>query len=121
VTNGVSDGSKKFDVALKAFVCDAPARAWLKSIKLHSGYNSCERCTAHGSYESVRVTMTDLSSPLRTDALFLQNSYKGHQEGVSPFSVFLPHFGTVSGFVLDYMHLICLDVMRRLIFLEQET
>jgi hypothetical protein len=116
MTNGVSDGSKKFDVALKAFVCDAPARAWLKRIKLHSGYNSCERCTAHGSYESGRVTMTDLSSPLRTDALFLQNSYKGHQEGVSPLSVLLPHFGAVSGFVLDYMHLMCLGVMRRLLY-----
>ena len=33
---------------LKQFLCDAPVKATLKGITLHSGYYACERCTAKG-------------------------------------------------------------------------
>ena len=33
---------------LKSFICDAPARAFLKCITGHDGYYSCKRCTAQG-------------------------------------------------------------------------
>ena len=37
------DGSH-YNVELGAFISDAPARAFVKCIKGHSGYNSCEHC-----------------------------------------------------------------------------
>ncbi len=42
--------------------------------------------------------------------------YEGHQVGVSPLCE-LGGVALVSSFVLDYMHLVCLGVMRKLIFL----
>jgi hypothetical protein len=114
--NGVNIGDKSCSVNLMAFVCDAPARAWLKCVKLHTAYNSCERCTVHGHYEAGRVTLLDLSAPLRTDEMFFQNKYHDHQDAVSPLAEVFPHFGLVTGFLLDYMHLICLGVMRRLLY-----
>ena len=40
--------------------------------------------------------------------------YEGHQLGVSPLNEL--GVGLVTGFVLDYMHLVCLRVMRKLIY-----
>ena len=37
------NGYENLKVVIKAFVCDAPARAFLKCVKGHSGYDSCER------------------------------------------------------------------------------
>ncbi|XP_065672056.1 uncharacterized protein LOC136089890 [Hydra vulgaris] len=45
-------------LAIKAFVCDAPARVYIKNIVNHNGYNSCERCCVHGSHNG-RVVFND--------------------------------------------------------------
>jgi len=54
-------------VRIEAFKCDAPARQFLKAIKGHTGYFSCERCTVEGSYISSRVVFEDLNATLRED------------------------------------------------------
>ncbi|KAA0702512.1 hypothetical protein E1301_Tti021314 [Triplophysa tibetana] len=52
---------------------------------------------------------------LRTDQTFREMGYEEHQGGVSPLCEL--GVGLVSGFVLDYMHLVCLGAMRQLIYL----
>ena len=42
--SGLKIGDIHFNVSLGAFVCDAPARAYVKCVKGHAGYGSCERC-----------------------------------------------------------------------------
>ena len=62
---------------------------------------------------------TQENFPKRTDNQFLQQAYAGnHQILRSPLcEIFFP---CVSGFCLDYMHLVCLGVVRRiLVFLRQ--
>lgn len=44
VENGITSDGKVFHVTIKAFVCDAPARAYLKCIKGHTAFAACERC-----------------------------------------------------------------------------
>ena len=41
---------KHFSLSLKNFVCDAPARSFLKCIVNHTGYYSYERCKIVGTY-----------------------------------------------------------------------
>lgn len=70
-------------MSIKAFVCDAPARAFLKNIKGHPGYDSCERCIIKGEYKDKRVVYIG-DYPLRTDEDFANGPYVDHQVGVSP-------------------------------------
>lgn len=112
---GVNYSGINIPVDISAFICDAPARAFIKQIKGHSGYYSCERCTQRGEYTHSKVTFPSTDSPLRTDDLFSELAYEHHQTAQSPL-LNIP-VNLVSQFPLDYMHLICLGVTRRLIML----
>ena len=48
---GIVHSGTTHQVSVRAFICDAPARAFLKCIKNHSGYNACEWGTTRGTYE----------------------------------------------------------------------
>ena len=43
---------KCYTVKIHSFLCDAPARAYMyiKCIKSHGGYASCDKCTCYGQY-----------------------------------------------------------------------
>ncbi|XP_047132579.1 uncharacterized protein LOC124811269 [Hydra vulgaris] len=64
-------------VMVKAFVCDASARAFLKCIKGHSGYDSCERCQEHGQYNK-DIRLLGTKSLLRDDKKLEENFYLKH-------------------------------------------
>ena len=111
---GVTFREKTFAFSIQAFVCDAPARALLKCIKGHTSYNSCERCVIQGSWEG-RIVFNEAGTyDPRTDEQFSNMMYTNHQSKMSP----LINAGIccITDFVLDYMHLVCLGVVRRLIF-----
>jgi len=48
--NGVVINDEIYTLKIHAFVCDAPARAFVKGIKHPSGYSACEKCTEYGEY-----------------------------------------------------------------------
>lgn len=112
--NGIKYFDKTYSLKLDAFICDAPARSFLKGIKGHSGYHSCERCVQQGEWHN-RLVFTEMNARLRTDESFVQMSDNDHHHKVSPLAQL--NFGLVSGFVLDYMHLVCLGVVRKTVFL----
>lgn len=56
-------------VTVHSFVCDAPARSYLKCIKSHSGYSACEKCIVSGDYFNGRVILRDINADLRNDDL----------------------------------------------------
>lgn len=112
VSSGIVIENKHFTVELNSFVCDAPARAMLKNVKSHGGYYACDKCVQEGEWHG-KVTYPDTSASLRTDVMFDEMTNEEHHTGPSPLSS-LP-IGMVSGFPLDYMHLVCLGVMRRLL------
>lgn len=113
IRNGFNHGGINYNVVIGPFVCDAPARAFVKCIKGHSGYFGCERCEQEGEYVNSRVTFPDIASKLRTDAEFLCLNDNGHHLAQSPLTAL--QFPMVTGFPLDYMHLVCLGVMRKLV------
>lgn len=117
ITNeGLHYNGKHYNIALPdAFICDAPARAFLKCTKGHSGYNSCERCTQRGIHMDNKIVFPDLEAPLRTDTQFKDMIDEEHHHGVSPLQEL--GIGMVSSFVLDYMHLVCLGNVRKVVSL----
>lgn len=113
LSNGLTVQGKTYQVILHAFICDAPARSFLKGVKGHSGYNSCERCVQTGKYDG-RIIYPQCDAPLRTDSSFAAMADSGHHLGESP--LIQLNFGMVSQFVLDYQHLVCLGVVRKMVF-----
>ena len=57
--NGISFDNKTYTIKIKSFVCDAPARSFLKCIKGHNSYDGCERCITHGSWNG-RVVFDEI-------------------------------------------------------------
>ncbi len=72
-------------VVISAIVCDAPARAFLKNLKGHSGYGRCDKCTQHGVYLE-KVTFPETDAILRTDESFKEMTDEVHHLGPSPLS-----------------------------------
>jgi hypothetical protein len=103
-----------YTVKPQCFVGDAPARAFIKNVKGHSGYFGCDKCIQEGHYIDNRMTFPNSNAPLRTDEQFRTvEDYDEHHRGPTPLNVL--EFRLVSGFALDYMHLVCLGVMRKLL------
>lgn len=105
----------RYSVVIQCFICDAPARQFLKCIVSHTGYNGCERCTQHGEYNSHAMTFPELGAQLRTDDSFISRTESDHHKGTSPLVEL--GVGLVTQFVLDPMHLLYLGVMRKLFHL----
>lgn len=111
---GIIVGGSIFKFRISAIICDAPARAFLKDVKIHTAYSGCERCTQTGVWNG-KMTFPDVTAPSRTDESFQNMLDTEHHKGKSCLSNL--GIGMVSQFVLDYMHLICLGVVRRLVWL----
>ena len=109
----VITANKTITVSIKCFVCDAPARAFLKCVVNHTGYSSCERCEIKGEWNG-RVTFNGNSEQnLRTDEKFNNFGYPLHQKALTPLVEIVD--SCISQFSLDYMHLACLGVVRRIL------
>ncbi|KAB0805340.1 hypothetical protein PPYR_02310 [Photinus pyralis] len=113
--NGFLYNGIDYQVKTRCFICDAPARAFLKCIKSHGGYSSCEKCTDPGKYLGPgRVILENVNAELRTDESFrLQKDSDHHKEEITP--LLQLNIGLVTSFPIDYMHNVCLGVTRKII------
>ncbi|KMQ88857.1 hypothetical protein RF55_11584 [Lasius niger] len=80
--NGLLVDNRLFKISIKAFVCDTPARAFLKKIKGHGTYWGCERCMVHGEWIKNRVIYPNDDSEERSDESFRQQTNSDHHTGV---------------------------------------
>ncbi|KAL7382570.1 hypothetical protein ABVT39_024430 [Epinephelus coioides] len=109
--NGLIYKGQTYNVHVKALVCDAPARAYLKCIKGHNSYEGCERCTVRGAQVERRMVFNDLESTPRTDEAFSRMEYANHQTSLSP--LIAAGIPCVSSCALDYMHMVILGVCEQ--------
>ena len=115
LSQGIVIREHSLNVKLHSFICDAPARQYVKRIKGHSGFDSCERCLVHGE-EKQRFVSIDWE--LRTDEHFRARKYaETHQNKADNSPLFPLPIDLIHQFPLDYMHLFLLGVVKRLLHL----
>ena len=84
MTNGLMTGEQKVSVVLVCFICDAPARAFVKNIKQYTGYSACEKCNLTGRHYENRVIFTGTGGEVeRSDASFRRQEDEEHHRGDS--------------------------------------
>jgi len=112
---------RQFTVSIRCVIADWPMRSYLKRVKGHSGYWSCERCVqagvsrvihSKGSKKKKKKTIQflELNAPPRIDEDFLSYCKSDdcpdeHINGLHDISPFIKlNHPMVSGFSLEPMH-----------------
>ena len=103
--NGVIIECEHFEIEVMCFICDTPARAFIKNISGHTGFYACERCTVKGSKSENRTIFPSITAPMRTDESFRTQKQPEHHNGVSPLLKIVPAINMIFHFSLDFMHL----------------
>ncbi|KAL6417081.1 hypothetical protein ACFW04_012337 [Cataglyphis niger] len=84
---------------LNAIFCD-PIKSFITYTKAHTGYFSCSKCIQKGDFVHNRIIFPEINN-------ILQMTRDSVLEKLS--------IGMASQIPLDYMHLVCLGVMKRLL------
>lgn len=113
IDDGFFVNGKKYFLHIHSFIADSPAKAFLKSIKGHNGYSCCDKCHEYGIYKNGRMILNQLTALKRTNISFRQQSDEEHHVGISPLVELNIHM--IKDFPIDYMHNICLGVMKKLL------
>lgn len=111
--NGILLEGHIISVKINSIVCDAPAKSFISFIKNHTGYFGCSKCIDEGDFLRNRMTFQSVDSKLRNDYSFKSRKQPEHHTGDSILEKL--DIGMVSQISLDYMHLVCLGVMKRLL------
>lgn len=111
--NGITVSNKKYNVVINAILCDAPARSLITYTKGHTGYFSCPKCIQEGAFLHKRVIFKETHNALRTNESFKNRNQEEHHTGRSILEKL--DIGMVSQILIDYMHLVCLGVVKRML------
>ncbi|CAG7725442.1 unnamed protein product, partial [Allacma fusca] len=112
--DGIEFNGVSLQIKFQGFICDAPARSFVTATKGHTGYSGCSRCYDAGIWRS-KVVFLKIREKPRTNELFRNKDDKNHHTGKSLIEE-LP-IDIIKSVPLDYMHLICLGVVRKLMHL----
>lgn len=110
-TNGFEFNGHIYNVSIHNFICDAPARSFLKYTIGHNELFSCEKCEAEGEWYHNRIVYLN-NGQKRTDESFIDRRNPEHHLGLKPLEERL-NIGMVSQFRLEYFHLVCVGVIKR--------
>ena len=107
---GLIHNGIRYDVSVSAFICDAPARAFLKCIKGPSGYSQLWNMHYYWciQQESSCAWGGRQYFPPRTQEGFANVEYERHQVMKSPLIDL--RINCVKQFSLDYMHMFCFNM-----------
>ncbi|XP_025154456.1 uncharacterized protein LOC112588077 [Harpegnathos saltator] len=114
VTDGLDYGGKHICISIHSLIADAPAKSFVTATKGHTGYFSCAKCTTEGEYILHRMCFPNINCPERTNDSFIKQSQKEHHIGQS-ILINIPNFGLISHIPLDYMHLVCIGVVKKML------
>jgi len=113
MNSGLNVNGTLMKLEISNIICDAPAKRFLLNVKSHNAYFGCTSCIEEGTYVNHKVIFPGIDSTLRTDYSFRNRLNEDYHKGSSPLEL-LP-IDIVDTICLDYMHNICLGVIKRLV------
>jgi hypothetical protein len=114
VTKGLEYKRKHISVSIHSLIADAPAKSFVTATKGHTDYFSCVKCTTEGEYIDRRMCFPDINCRRRTNKSFRQQRQIEHHTGRS-ILLDIPNFGMITHIPLDYMHLVCIGVVKKIL------
>lgn len=114
--NGLEVNEACISIKISSVVCDIPARSFIKQVKGHNGYCSCEHCEINGHYYD-RMSFAGNVGTIRSDQSFRNHQQIEHHMCESPSPLEKLKIDMVKQFPYDYMHLILLGVVKKLLHL----
>ena len=105
--------NKHYSIKIRDVIADAPARSFITCTKGFNGFYGCGKCFVRGARVCSRTVFLELDSEPRTDENFKDRTQIEHHIDQSPFEEL--SFGIVTQFPLDYMHMVCLGVQKKLL------
>lgn len=114
--SGLTINGHRISIKIRCFICDTPARAFIKGVINFNGKYGCIKCTTKGTYSHISRTMVfpDSKASKRTDEHFRAKEYSDHQRCDSPL-IRLPIDMVEDIVVADSLHLLELGVMKKLL------
>ncbi|CAN7937837.1 unnamed protein product [Ixodes hexagonus] len=113
LSEGLIFQGRQLRIKLSALIFDAPAKSYVLGIKGHNGYFSCTKCETEGDFLNGRMCFPELDAKLRTNESFRSHTQEKHHVQGTELEK-LP-IDLVRQVPLDYMHLICLGVVCKLL------
>lgn len=113
INTGIRLNDKYITVNLYALICDAPAKSFILNFKGHNGKNSCLCCLCIGERKYSRTYFSNKDAPLRTHASLITYTDCEFHIGETIIDE-IPHFDIILSTPYDYMHLICIGVVKKL-------
>lgn len=112
MNNGLNHKGQTLRVISRAFICDFPAVAHIKCTLNSNGFLGCSKCFVQGFSVDHTTVFHDLNAKLRTDENFRSMEQQGHHHGKS--ILLRLAIDLIKKFPLDSMHVIFLNVIKRL-------
>lgn len=110
---GITYNDKKIPIKIRCFVADAPARSYVLN---HYGHNSeypCSKCHLKGLTHINSKRYPGINYKLRTNEEYRLLTDVDHNKGKSALHDL--SFDSVQQVPFDYMHLVCLGVVKKVI------
>lgn len=105
--------NKQYEIKINKFIVDIPAKTFILCVKAHNAYFGCTKCITEGTFINRRMSFPDLNSNLRNNTDFRNNIYDDYHDSETP--LLKLDIDVITQFPLDYMHLVCLGVMKKLL------
>ncbi|CAG9793058.1 unnamed protein product [Diatraea saccharalis] len=108
--------NKIVSIEIRCFICDSPARAYIKGVCNFNAKHGCLKCVTVGEYShlSHTVTFPETNCRPRTDQEFRDKKYGPHHKKDSPI-LRLPVNMIQDLPIADSLHLVDLGIMKRLL------
>ena len=115
INNALTITGKHYSFEIIGFVCDTPARLFIKSCKGHGGFYACERCIVIGSTINKKRIYSEVDCELRTkDSFTNKKQLQQHTGNMNSPLILIPNFDPVHQVFLDSMHIFPLGVMKKI-------